>query len=430
MSAEATKPKPESEDGAQRPVVILGIGGGGGTIVARAAELGGRAPVVLAAADTDREALRRLQHVETLPLSGEWTAQRGTGGDLLVGERAASATAGELEQLVRPARLLIVVTALGGGTGAGAAKVISRIAQKHGVLTILAATLPFSFEGNARQRDANDALEPLRHLADAVIAVPNDMLFNTMNADTPVPEAFALTDGIIARVALGLARLSFADGVLPADFSRLRKLLHRRSATCALAVGHGSGDNRWKSAVEEFMDCPLLGGPSALEDADFALLTAVGDQSLTIGEVRAAMTALQERFGDATRLITGAYVSTDVGGLELTGIVGRYHDRAPDPAPSVADHHAQRTTPFTRTAPRTAPVSTAKGQRRRPVQAELPLQEQSLGIFSHATPTTVRGENLDIPTFQRRGIHLDLGATAEPTTADSPPQEHPMAGEP
>ena len=40
MSAEATKPKPESEDGAQRPVVILGIGGGGGTIVARAASGG------------------------------------------------------------------------------------------------------------------------------------------------------------------------------------------------------------------------------------------------------------------------------------------------------------------------------------------------------------------------------------------------------
>lgn len=406
----------------ERPIVILGIGGGGAAIAAHAAELGARPPIVLTAADTDREALERCRGIETILLSGQWTAQRGTGGDLLVGERAASATTGELEELIQPARLLIIVTALGGGTGAGAAKVVGRIAQKHGVLTLLAATLPFSFEGNGRQRDADEGLEPLRHLVDAVIAVPNDMLFNTLAADTPVSEAFTMTDGILARVALGLGRLGFSRGVLPADFSRLRNLLHRRSATCSLAVGHGRGENRWQTAVEQFMECPLLGGDTALQQADFALLTIVGDESLAIGEVRAAMTALQERFADSAHLITGAYVSPDVDGLELTGIAGRYLDRSPERRQARAAESSER-------AARSFPFAGSQNehdaptQRRRPVQTELPLQEQSLGIFAHATPTAVRGENLDIPTFQRRGVHLDLADANDPEPPSHSPKK-------
>ncbi|MFW6367259.1 MAG: hypothetical protein ACOC0L_01185, partial [bacterium] len=254
-----------------------------------------------------------------------------------------------------------------------------------------------------------------------VIAVPNDMLFNTLAADTPVSEAFTMTDGILARVVLGLGRLGFSRGILPADFSRLRNLLHRRSATCSLAVGHGCGENRWQTAVEQFMECPLLGGDSALQQADFALLTIVGDASLAIGEVRAAMTALQERFADSATLITGAYVSPDVDGIELTGIAGRYLDRGPE-------RRQARGGEATARPPGTFPFAEPQDHREspkrsRPVQAELPLQEQSLGIFAHVAGTAVRGENLDIPTFQRRGVHLDLAEANDPKHSKQPPEK-------
>jgi hypothetical protein len=35
--------------------------------------------------------------------------------------------------------------------------------------------------------------------------------------------------------------------------------------------------------------------------------------------------------------------------------------------------------------------------------------EPSLGVFAGSDPTKVGQENLDIPTFQRKGIAIDLG---------------------
>ena len=34
----------------------------------------------------------------------------------------------------------------------------------------------------------------------------------------------------------------------------------------------------------------------------------------------------------------------------------------------------------------------------------------SVGIFGNVTPTMHNGENLDIPTFQRRGVQIDVDA--------------------
>ena len=43
-------------------------------------------------------------------------------------------------------------------------------------------------------------------------------------------------------------------------------------------------------------------------------------------------------------------------------------------------------------------------------QFDLPFVEAmvSVGIFGNVPPTIVKGENMDIPTFQRQGLVLDL----------------------
>ena len=43
------------------------------------------------------------------------------------------------------------------------------------------------------------------------------------------------------------------------------------------------------------------------------------------------------------------------------------------------------------------------------IQGELPLMELTSGVFEHMTPTLYHGQDLDIPTFQRLGINVDIG---------------------
>jgi len=382
-------------------VAVLGLGGGGGRIAAVAAAQFPCPTLEVAVADTDLQALASLSGCTKIALGQEWARREGCGGDAMLGERAASASAAELRQFITGARMLLVVAGLGGGTAAGGAKIVARLARDTETTALFVVTLPFAFEGNWRCQEAEKALLPLRELADAVIAVPNDLLFTSLPADTPAAEAFRLTDSLLAQGVSGLARIISAEGLVTADFAGLRALLRNRKATCTLGVGCGTGPARWQEAVESFLKCPLIGGKDGLAHADAAVLTLLGDDKLSVGEVQTCLAAFQQYFPAHARVVVGAYAAAEMEGhLQVTALVCKYHDVetvAPEVTP--ADDKPE-TPPKVRTQPKT-PAS--------PVQGELPLQEQTLGIFSGTQPTPVAGQNLDIPTFQRRGIRLDVG---------------------
>ena len=380
-------------------IAVLGLGGGMRGIAARLGAAGVRG-LEVAVADTD---LRALQEAEApaltrIALGQEWTNQEGCGGDAVLGERAASASVDALRSFVEGARLLIVLAGLGGGTGSGAAKVVARLAREAQVTTLFLATLPFAFEGSWRRHAAEKSLAPIRELCEAVLAVPNDLLFTTLPANTPAPEAFALADSLIAEAMAGLARAATAQGLVTADFADIRALLWGRQSTCAFGLGAGTGVSRWQDAVEAFVACPLVGGRDTLKAADAAVLTLVGGTDLSIGEIQTCLAAFEQHFPADVRLVVGAYVDDRMeGALQISGVICRYEDGdtpGSDPAPD-----AERGL----STPRPEP------QAPRRVQGELPLQEQSLGMFAGAPSTPVDGRNLDIPTFQRRGIHLDVG---------------------
>ena len=101
-------------------VAILGVGGGGGKIVAELAA-GGNLPaaVELAVADADQGALDQSGRVLQIALGHDWTKQAGCGGNATLGEKAATASIADLRAFVEGASLVIVVAGLGGGTGSG-----------------------------------------------------------------------------------------------------------------------------------------------------------------------------------------------------------------------------------------------------------------------------------------------------------------------
>jgi hypothetical protein len=98
------------------------------------------------------------------------------------------------------------------------------------------------------------------------------------------------------------------------------------------------------------------------------------------------------------------------GEVRLTGLICRYQEEGAPPSP----------TAFASTTPAAAPaVTTTQQEAKRTAglhkrrqdghQPELPLVTQTPGIFAGAQQTNIGGQNLDIPTFQRRGIILDVG---------------------
>lgn len=94
---------------------------------------------------------------------------------------------------------------MGGGTGTGAAPVITAISKSMGILTVGIVTTPFSFEGRRRAVQAQEGISALRENVDTLIVIPNDKLLTAVSPFTPVTEAFNLADDILRQGVRGIS---------------------------------------------------------------------------------------------------------------------------------------------------------------------------------------------------------------------------------
>ena len=156
-------------------MVIVGLGGGGCNAVARMNAGWTEGPVV-AAVNTDSQALAACHVPVKVQIGKGITQGLGAGGDPAVGKLAAEDDGDSLRELVSQADIVVIVAALGGGTGTGAAPIMARIAREQGAMTLCFATLPFEFEGELRNQQAEDGLRALRMQADVIITLPNQRL--------------------------------------------------------------------------------------------------------------------------------------------------------------------------------------------------------------------------------------------------------------
>ena len=101
--------------------------------------------------------------------------------------------------------MLFVTAGLGGGTGTGAAPIIAQAAKEMDILTVGIVTLPFTFEGRRRARQALEGLEEMKENVDSLIVISNDKL-REIHGNLVLSEAFAQADDILTTAA--------RDGVL------------------------------------------------------------------------------------------------------------------------------------------------------------------------------------------------------------------------
>ena len=190
-------PYPDNEDSAvpSTRVKIVGVGGGGVNTVERLMSSGSLSPetarnAAFAAINTDVQALSGCPVAEKLVIGRSLTRGLGAGGEAELGRRAAEADKAAIDALTAETDLVILIVALGGGTGSGAASVVAESARRGGAMVIAFATLPFSWEGERRTKQALVALENLREHCEAVVPLRNDMLLQGDGADADVESAF------------------------------------------------------------------------------------------------------------------------------------------------------------------------------------------------------------------------------------------------
>jgi cell division protein FtsZ len=166
--------------------MIIAVGCAGGRIA-------GKLGLPFAAVNTDQEELGRCLASTKLQIGQKWSLGYGVCVPN-VGAMAALEARIEIGKLCRGP--VILVAALGAGTGGGAGPVVARIAKAHGCEVTAVVAMPFRFEGQRRNQNARESL--VKFDVDRLVTVRLDDLLP--KRDISLRAAFEIADVEVARV--------------------------------------------------------------------------------------------------------------------------------------------------------------------------------------------------------------------------------------
>ena len=302
-------PRPESA--AYLAVIrVVGVGGGGLNAVNRMIEAG-VSQVEFVAVNTDIQQLRASEAPIKLHIGGELTQGLGSGADPEVGRRAAEEAYDQIRHVLRGSDMVFVTAGEGGGTGSGAAPVVSRIARELGALTVGIVTLPFRFEGTRRRAQAEAGVEALREVCDTVIVIPNDRLLEVLDRSTSMLEAFQVADDVLRQGVQGICDLITMPGLINLDFADVRTVMSR-AGSALMGIGFATGENRGREAAERALRSPLI--ETEIVGARGILLSIAGGDDLTLVEVNEAAEVVRQAATDETNIIFGATIDERLAG--------------------------------------------------------------------------------------------------------------------
>ena len=217
------------------PLLLIGIGGAGAWMtrgILRAYGSGIRALVL----DTDAQS-GATGDLPFMLLGGNRLAGRGTGGQPASARAAFQDNPALIDPALEGVRTAVLVTALGGGTGSGATGELLKHLHTLGIVTLLFATTPFSFEGEDRIRSAKTAAGPIGEYADVSVFLPLDALVAA--ADTHEQEAcaghalFELGDGLFHGCAVVVVVAAVGSGNVQAIYEN-----HQVVVPCAVETAN------------------------------------------------------------------------------------------------------------------------------------------------------------------------------------------------
>jgi cell division protein FtsZ len=392
-------------------------------------------PEAFVAVHSDNLALAQSAASRRVLLESKCLSGLGLGGDPDRGRAAAEELIPRFKELCVGADVVVIVAGLGGAAGTGAAPIIARTAREAGAHVVVFAILPFDCEGSLRLQFAADGLQKLRRFADLVIDLPNQKAAATLDAAASLVQTFAGTNRQLADCIQGVITSLNTHCVMGLPFVELSRVTHLRSPRSAFAIVEVAGQDRAQIAVEKLLRHPMLDQGQILGQAESVAVSIVGGNSLSMVEVNAIMEQVNRACRNIPVMMGACVASREPDTLRvgfLVALAGEAGGSGPlqsdtgavsgsgEDLPRHLLDPAQTARPSSRFVPPAPELSPEKIQtisrqgaiRSRKAgpkmrQTQLSLDIVSKGRFDKSEPTIHKGEDLDMPTYIRRGIQLN-----------------------
>jgi cell division protein FtsZ len=199
---------------------------------------------------------------------------------------------------------------MGGGTGTGAAPIIAQAARESGALTVGVVTKPFEIEGDYRMEIACEGIGKMRAAVDSLIVIQNERLFDVMDKEATMEDAFHKADEILHQGVRSISDLILNRGLINVDFADVKKTMCEQG-DALMGIGVGEGEKRAEKAALKAVDNPLL-EDTTIEGAK-RLLINISGEAVGMVEFREAVRIIKEKADPAVRLKAGLVKNSSLG---------------------------------------------------------------------------------------------------------------------
>ncbi len=362
-NAEEQKFQFESENPSIAKIKVIGIGGAGSNAVDGMCEHG-LGNVQFYVLNTDLQALQMAKCSNKIQIGEDITAGLGTGGDPVIGEKAALSAKEIIADILKDTDMLFVTAGMGGGTGTGSSPVVAEIAKEMGALTVAVVTRPFRFEGPQRIRKAEQGIERLREVSDTVIVISNERLLEVVGPTATLVDAFTMANNVLAQGVRSISDLISVPGLINVDFADLKAVMGETGGA-VMGVGIGKGENRASEAVRKACSNPLL-DKIVIDGAKGILICIAGGNDMRLNEINEATTLVYEAADPDANIIFGAVTDPNLKDeLKVTIIATGFFDEARQIQPVIEEKRI----PSSPTAPVIVPGDPDRRQKVEPARA-------------------------------------------------------------
>jgi cell division protein FtsZ len=280
-------------------IKVIGVGGAGGNAVNHMISRGVQG-VEFIAVNTDRQALRRSQAKRLIQLGAQGL---GAGANPSQGRSACEAARDEIRAALAGSNMVFLTAGMGKGTGTGASPVIAQVAKELGILTVGVVTKPFDFEGGRKMAIADEGIDQLVAHVDSLIVVLNQKLFDVMDEDASLEDAFRCADDVLHNAVAGIAEIINVPGLVNVDFADVQTIMSEQGKAM-MGIGEASGLDRARLAAEQAVASPLLDGVD-LQGARGVIVNITSSRSLKLRETDEVIRTIKQFCADDATIIHG-----------------------------------------------------------------------------------------------------------------------------
>lgn len=297
-------------------IKVFGVGGGGCNAVNRMVKEGVKGAEFWIA-NTDLQVLNASSVKNQIVLGMTTTKGQGAGSDPEVGRKAAMETENEIREAMKGADMVFITAGLGGGTGTGAAPLFAKVAKEEGALTVGIVTMPFSFEGGKRTRQAQGGLEELTQNVDSLIIVSNNNLLEVIGRK-PLVEAFEAADNVLRQGVQTITDLIAAPALINLDFADVKNVMSDQGKAL-IGVGMADGEDKARAAAEKAIQSPLL--EASITGARKAIINITGGESVSLYDSDDAVAYIKEAAGGDIDTIFGIAINPNLGDKIIVTVI-------------------------------------------------------------------------------------------------------------